>query len=229
VSIILSKHKHPLIFATSTHEFESDGTNHHQTHRRPKHSSTNAIHESGSEPESEPDTSRSTTPNFEDSENEEEANEDIGLARGDVPNAPFKEMMLPSSPVPDNDQMVDSTHHEQSTSSIAQLVSQQVSPEAPALSPIPDTTHLDTIFNTPAVEMNSTSTGRPKRTIRMRVQIDQGLTDVDGCTATHCEEPHRTSEKVKCAGVGCSSQVSSSLLHVPALAQESICWLKVSS
>ena len=49
--------------------------------------------------------------------------------------------------------------------------------------------------------------GRLKRTIRQHVQIDKGP-EVEGCSASHCEDPHRVGSSVKCTGVGCSLQVS---------------------
>jgi hypothetical protein len=47
----------------------------------------------------------------------------------------------------------------------------------------------------------------PKRTIRQRVQIDEGPED-EGCSASHCEDPHGVGSLVKCTGVGCGLQVS---------------------
>ena len=49
--------------------------------------------------------------------------------------------------------------------------------------------------------------GRPKRTIQQHVQIDKGPED-EGCSASHCEDPHRVGSSVKCTGVGCSLQIS---------------------
>ena len=49
--------------------------------------------------------------------------------------------------------------------------------------------------------------GRPKCTIRQHVQINEGAED-EGCSASHCEDPHRVGFSVKCTGVGCSLQVS---------------------
>ena len=49
--------------------------------------------------------------------------------------------------------------------------------------------------------------GRPKCTIWQCVQIDEGPED-EGCSASHCEDPHRVGSLVKCIGVGCSLQVS---------------------
>ena len=49
--------------------------------------------------------------------------------------------------------------------------------------------------------------GRPKGTIQQHVQINEGPED-EGCSASHCEDPHRVGSLVKCIGVGCSLQVS---------------------
>ena len=49
--------------------------------------------------------------------------------------------------------------------------------------------------------------GRPKHTIRQCVQIGEGPED-KGCSASHCEDPHRVGSLVKCTRVGCSLQVS---------------------
>ena len=42
--------------------------------------------------------------------------------------------------------------------------------------------------------------GRPKRTIRQCMQIDEGPED-EGCSASHCEDPHRVGLLVKCTRV----------------------------
>ena len=49
--------------------------------------------------------------------------------------------------------------------------------------------------------------GRPKLKIWQHMQIDKGPED-EGCSVSHCEDPHRTGLLVKCTGVGCGLQVS---------------------
>ena len=49
--------------------------------------------------------------------------------------------------------------------------------------------------------------GRPKLKIWQHMQIDKGPED-EGCSVSHCEDPHRVGLLVKCTGVGCGLQVS---------------------
>ena len=57
------------------------------------------------------------------------------------------------------------------------------------------------------IDTHPSTSGRPKRTIRLRLHADQVEISDNNCANLDCDDPKRPGELLKCSGLGCRSKV----------------------